>query len=694
MKRFTILLLSLMTLGMYAQTPTPISTNFGETGIYASNYTYGSYTSDNQTIQCPVGETVLFSAGNYVNGITAIPGVWTAGTTDDKATYKVIDNPEQGGINNNTKCLEVICHNTDGSIGIDFSTLLGGNPFLKGRRRISMLFKAGPGMGTNFYAKMQLETNYGSDGVQKYALGAYYDATTDKTDDERHDGWKRLYFDFTPYNQPDNNYQNSYHQYAIGEYPYQLVFTPKRYDVEIGSNGRDIIKKGDKYIFGDESEEDFSGVVHCENGDVYYIDDIRIEDLPYAEGYWIHDDANLPKGYLSGVNWISSGCSLPTLENGVLRLSGTWLKGMNLVNPEIWEEEVKTLTRITTYWPWNYEFNEYRDLSWHVNSNKVKLMVFKDDSQLRWPDRGGLIGTNSENGYPPHFIDNLNVLIFAEKSCVRPDEGNNLDAHWHDTNAVIHYKSSDTHYNGATGDIWEAWDLELTDNYPFLNPRLFTALNTIKLHRTMKPGFNTITYPFYVTAAELQSARVGSIYFGMNDENLLFVTASQTEPNKPYITDKFKPLYDAGRGINVTENYQEIHLSEKREVHTVDENYTEYSSDATSGTLHGTYKRISGEDKWAIVTDGSWQGFMQGGAGSTIKPFRGYLDILPNAASAGARSLSILDDDATGMGTGMVNGIETVETIHDLQGRAIKAGSLSSLPKGIYIINGKKTMIK
>ena len=28
MKRFTILLLSLMTLGMYAQTPTPISTNF------------------------------------------------------------------------------------------------------------------------------------------------------------------------------------------------------------------------------------------------------------------------------------------------------------------------------------------------------------------------------------------------------------------------------------------------------------------------------------------------------------------------------------------------------------------------------------------------------------------------------------------------------------------------------------------
>lgn len=689
MKRFTILLLSLMTLGMYAQNPTQISTNFGnETGIYASDYTYG--------IDCPVGETVLFSAEKYDKGTIDISGVWTAGETEaDKALYEVVENTKRDGINNNAKCLKVTCRNTDGSIGINFSTFLGGNPFLQGRRRISMLFKAGPGMGTRFYAKMQLETKYEDNPEQKYALGAYYDATEDNPT-AGHDGWKRLYFDFTPYNQTDNNnYGEAYHRYVIGEYPYQLVFTPKRYEVEIGSDGRTINKMGDKITFTGESEETFTGVVHCEIGDVYYIDDIRIEDLPYAEGYWIHDDTNLPKGNLSGVNWISSDCKLPKLENGVLRLSGTWLKGMNLVNPEIWEEEVKNLTRITTYWPWNYEFNEYRDLSWHVNSNTVKLMVFKDDSQLRWPDRGGLIGTNSEGeGYPPHFIDNLNVLIFAEKSCVRPDEGNNLDAHWHDTNAVIHYKDGDIHYNGATGDIWEAWDLELTDNYPFLNPQQFTALNTIKLHRTMKPGFNTITYPFYVTAAELQSARVGSLYFGMNDENLLFVTASQTEPNVPYITDKFTPLYDKDLGINVTEKYQEIHLSAKREVHTVDENYEGYSSDAKSGKLYGTYKRISGKDLWTIVTDGSWQGFMKGGPESTIKPFRGYLTVLPNAASAGARSLSILDDDATGMGTGMVNGIETVETIHDLQGRAIKAGSLSSLPKGIYIINGKKTMIK
>lgn len=658
MKRFTFLLLSLMTLGMYAQTPISISTDF--------TVDYGDRRK---------GETVIWASDHVTRNSAS--SFWGDGNT-----HEVVENPEKGGINPRTNCLKVTCNNDDGSIGINLDNLFGDYGInLNGRRRISMLFKAGTNtstgaaMGNSYYTQMQLETNYGSDGRQIYKLGAYYDATEDKSTDARHDGWKRLYFDFTPYNTLDDSWNNGYHTKVIGDYPDKLMFKPKICIVTTNPNDRFQITSFTTHT--------------CAVNDVYYIDDIRVEDEPYAEGYWIDDNENLPTGTMTDGKWNTGGCQLPKGgTNGVLHLSGTWLKGENIVNPELgwW-------SGATTNCAWIYEFNEYRDLSWHVKHDEVKLMVFKDDAILRWPDRGGLLGTNGDRpDLPYRFINNLNVLIFAEKSCILPDEVDNLGAHWHDTNAVIHYKDEEIRYNGATGDIWEAWELELTDNYPFLNPQQFTVQNTIKLHRTMKPGFNTITYPFYVTAAELQSARVGSIYFGINDENLLFVTASQTEPNKPYITDKFTPLFDADRGINVTANYQEIHLSEEREVLTVDENYTGYSSDATSGTLYGTYKRISGEDKWAIVTDGSWQGFMQGGADSTIKPFRGYLTVLPNAASAGARSLSILDDDATGIG--MVNGIETVETIHDLQGRAIKAGSLSSLPKGIYIINGKKTMIK
>ena len=625
MKRFTILLLSLMTLGMYAQTPTPISisTDF--------DVDYGDRRK---------GETMIWEAKDFNpdETNTTTLGVW------GDSNPQVVVNPDKDGINQNDKCLKLTCSDTDGF----FKMHLPSGFNLNGRRRISMLYK---GVGKEFYAQLELVDEY-SGGSNNWKLGAYQDV----------DGWKRLYFDFTPYDEgTGDGYIN------VADEPDVLVFKPK-------------IKDKDYAIQNSLA------------GDVYYIDEIKVEDVPYAEGYWIHDNTHWPKGTFNAdatPKWNTDDCELPIDgSNGVLHLSGTWLKGRNIVNSDCETANTESDPKnIAGYWV--YEFNEYRDLSWHVKPDEVKLMVFNKDSKLRWPDRGGLLGTNTgtpeaAQGYPDRFINNLNVLIFAEKSCILPDEVDNLDANWHDTNAVVHYGSN----------VWKTWDLELTDDYPFLNPQQFTVQNTIKLHRTMKPGFNTITYPFYVTAAELQSARVGSIYFGINDENLLFVTASQTEPNKPYITDKFTPLFDADRGINVTANYQEIHLSAERSVLPVDEDYTGYSSDATSGTLYGTYKRISGKDKWAIVTDGSWQGFMQGGEGSTIKPFRGYLDILPNAASAGARSLSILDDDATGMGTGMVNDIETVETIYDLQGRAIKAGGLSSLPKGIYIINGKKTMIK
>ena len=432
MKRNKLLILSLFAVEAYAQSPMTISTDFPVT--YGTGY--------------PKGEKVLFEPDNYDTDVTEIAGVWTAGTTENKATYKVIANPAQGGINTSAKCLEVTCRNDDGSIGINFSELVLLNkelPNLNGRRRISMLFKDdkndGISLGKDYYTQMQLETNYEGDGKQVYCLGAYYDAIDNS--EAGHDGWKRLYFDFTPYNTKDN----SYHTKVIGDFPSQLVFKPKICKVTIASDNRTITE----YL-----------PLTCSAGDVYYIDDIKIEDVPYAEGYWINDDANLPKGTKIWHDaeqyneWNTASCALPKSgSNGVLHLSGTWLKGENLVNPEKGKDGT-----------WVYEFNEYRDLSWHVKPGDVKLMVFHKDSKLRWGDRGGLLGTNTAGdvaqGYPARFIDNLNVLIFAEKSCILPDEVDNLAANWHDTNAVIHYSNDNS---------WKAWELELTENYPFLNPQ-------------------------------------------------------------------------------------------------------------------------------------------------------------------------------------------------------------------------------
>lgn len=649
MTKIKLLLLSLFAVEAYAQSPMTISTDF--TVDYGTGY--------------PKGEKVLFEPDNYDIDVTGITGVWTAGTTEeDKATYKVIDNPAKGGINTSAKCLEVTCRNTDGSIGINFSELVLLNnelPNLNGRRRISMLFKAGKNnktqtpLGNGYYTQLQLETEYGTDGKQVYCLGAYYDAINNS--EAGHDGWKRLYFDFTPYNTTDN----SYHTKVIGDYPSRLVFKPKICKATIDPNNREIT---------------WYETHTCSAGDVYYIDEIKIEDVPYAEGYWIED---WPKGTFNAdatPKWNTTNCALPLSEsNGVLHLSGTWLKGENLVNPEKGKDGT-----------WVYEFNEYRDLSWHVKPGDVKLMVFHKDSKLRWGDRGGLLGTNTAGdvaqGYPARFIDNLNVLIFAEKSCILPDEVDNLEANWHDTNAVIHYSNDDS---------WKAWELELTENYPFLNPQTtgtegiaFTVESKIKVHRTMKKGFNALIYPFSLTAEELCCSRVGTVYHHKDSQKLYFVPKTETEPNVPYITEGFTPTFVKGT-INVGLDYQEF--SGVRTVSTVDSEFAYSSAGADGVAFKGNYKEISGKDKWGLVTQNDWQGFKRGGNTSKFKPFRGYIE---GSLSASAIRLFMTDDEITG-----IDSVESVTTTdncwYSLDGRMLTDKPAKS---GIYIKNGKKVIIK
>ena len=631
-----------MTLETYAQSPMTISTDF--------TVNYGERRK---------GEQVLFEPDNYDTNLTEITGVWTAGTTEDKATYKVITNPAQGGINTSAKCLEVTCRNYDGSIGINFENILGYTPNLNGRRRISMLFKAGKNgetpLGNKYYTQLQLETNYESDGNQVYCLGAYYDAIDN--DEAGHDGWKRLYFDFTPYNTKDD----SYHTKVIGESPYQLVFKPKICKVTIASDNRTITEYQPHT---------------CSPNDVYYIDDIRIEDVPYAEGYWINDDTNLPKGEKIWHDaeqyneWNTASCALPKNgSNGVLHLSGTWLKGENLVNPEKGLEGT-----------WVYEFNEYRDLSWHVKPEEVKLMVFHKDSKLRWGDRGGLLGTNTaddvEHGYPARFINNLNVLIFAEKSCILPDEVDNLAANWHDTNAVIHYSNDNS---------WKAWELELTDDYPFLNPQEFTVENLIKIHRGMKEGFNALVYPFSLTAEELCCSRVGTIYHHKDDNKLYFVPKTETEANVPYITENFKSTFIAGE-VNVGDTYQEF--KGPRTVSTVDEGYA-YASGASTGKLYGVYQRTSGKDKWGFVNGI----FKKGGENSSFKTFRAYLDFPAGSAAKMFSSFNLEMMELTGVSmTDANNKGNNSDYVYDLYGRRYPRTDLfkGNLPRQIYIVDGKK----
>lgn len=617
MRRFTLLLLAVMTMGAYAQSPMTISTDF--TVDYGSGY--------------PKGETMIWEAKNYNENESnhETLGVWS----DSNPT--IVSNPDKTGINKNEKCLKLTCADTDGF----FKMHLPAGFNLNGRRRISLLYK---GMGKEFYSQLELVDDYGG-GTNNWKLGAYQDV----------DGWKRLYFDFTPYDEGGTGY------IPVSDEPDVLVFKPK-------------IK--DKDYNGQNSLAD----------DIYYIDEIKVEDVPYAEGYWIHDNTNLPKGTFDSnttPKWNTDACQLPTSgSNGVLHLSGTWLKGRNIVNSDMTTANTESDPKgIAGYWV--YEFNEYRDLSWHVKPDEIKLIVFHKDSKLRWGDRGGLLGTNTDaevsQGYPKRFIDNLNVLIFAEKSGILPDEVDNIEANWHDVNAVIHYSDDDS---------WKAWELEMTDNYPFLNPQEFTVENLTKIHRGMKEGFNAIIYPFALTAKELRCSRVGTIYHHKDDNKLYFVPKTETEANVPYITENL--TFGENTTSKIFYDYQEIPGS--RTVSTVDETHA-YASGTDTGTLYGVYQRTSGENKWGFANGE----FKKGGASSSFKTFRAYLDFPEGSSAKMFSSFNLEMMDPTGIESLTPStSRKGEESIYDLQGRKIVNGKWSNgqMPKGIYIVNGRKHIIK
>lgn len=607
-----------MTLETYAQSPMTISTDF--------TVDYGDRRK---------GETMIWEAKNFDENEsnTTTLGVWT------DSNPQVVANLDKNGINKNDKCLKLTCSDANGF----FKMRLPSGFNLNGRRRISMLYK---GMGKEFYAQLELVDEFTGGGSNTWKLGAYQDV----------EGWKRLYFDFTPYDEgTGTGYIN------VADEPDVLVFKPKikdkNYDIQ-----------------------------NSTAGDVYYIDEIKVEDVPYAEGYWIHDNVQWPKGTFDAgatPKWNTDNCKLPTDgSNGVLHLSGTWLKGRNIVNPDC--ETANTVSDPKSkagYWV--YEFNEYRDLSWHVKPEEVKLMVFKNDSKLRWPDRGGLLGTNTGTpeaaaGYPDRFINNLNVLIFAEKSCILPDEVDNLAANWHDINAVIHYSNDDS---------WKAWELELTDNYPFLNPQEFTVENLIKIHRGMKEGFNALVYPFSLTADELHSSRVGTIYHHKDANKLYFVPKTATEANVPYITENL--TYGENTTSKIKKDYQEIPAG-SRTVSTVDETYA-YASKTSTGTLHGVYQETNGKDKWGLAGGV----FKKGGANSYFKTFRAYLDFPAGSAAKMFSSFNLEMMELTGVSmTDANNKDNNSDYVYDLYGRRYPRTDLfkGNLPRQIYIVDGKKVI--
>ena len=212
----------------------------------------------------------------------------------------------------------------------------------------------------------------------------------------------------------------------------------------------------------------------------------------------------------------------------------------------------------------------------------------------------------------------------------------------------------------------KAASVTLNDKYAFNIPYGFDA-TTVTLIRNLRGGINSFVLPFWVNAEDLKSKSL-AIYSSENSENVVFTKVTEVGANTPFIT------VDYNNGVENT-----LTWSNKGFVATP----------ASLGEqFKGVYAPQNAEGLYGINDKGELQ---KGAAGTPIKPFHAYYEA--PAGQAAPNKISF-EGEATGINNVAATTVAN-SAVYDLSGRRVAeklAGA--SLVKGIYVVNGKKVVVK
>lgn len=232
-------------------------------------------------------------------------------------------------------------------------------------------------------------------------------------------------------------------------------------------------------------------------------------------------------------------------------------------------------------------------------------------------------------------------------------------------NTIVYAKENYKHANvvvGADG-AGTAESLELTDANAFNAPYEFKA-ESVKLTRDVQKGINSFVLPFAVTADELGATQVAKYdsYDKDGDKKAYFnPVEKEVAANTPFLT------MDVAKDKVVGE----LTFGEKAIAVTP----TNLGADFV-----GVYAPQSAEGKYGIDNNGKLH---KGGAGATIAAFHAYLNV--------TAPLGVAFNGSTPTAINGVAADKVADTaVYDLSGRRV----YGKLQKGLYIVNGKKVVVK
>lgn len=276
------------------------------------------------------------------------------------------------------------------------------------------------------------------------------------------------------------------------------------------------------------------------------------------------------------------------------------------------------------------------------------------------------ICSNVDDGWKPINIDDfakLNDKLSADVTSIDMRKastlGVDINKFFKNPNTIVYAKENYEHANVVVGDngTGTADNLELTDANAFNAPENFTATN-VKLTRSLQNDINSFVLPFYVSAEDL-GCKVAT-YKGCDAGNYAnFETVKFVDANTPFLT---------------------IGANEASELTFTDKGIVATPDNLGEGFV-GVYKRTNAEGFYGINGDGKLQ---MGGAKAYVNPFHAYLNV-------NKKLEAVAFDGST---VTAINGIaadKVADTaVYDLSGRRVNG----KLNKGLYIMNGKKVVVK
>lgn len=202
------------------------------------------------------------------------------------------------------------------------------------------------------------------------------------------------------------------------------------------------------------------------------------------------------------------------------------------------------------------------------------------------------------------------------------------------------------------------------------------GVNNVIVNRTFAKGWNTVCLPFDVAVASLQATKAQE-FVSSNGSSLTFneVADGVLKANVPYLVffdnEVSDPFYYGGK-VEATNPTPVEHNG-----------FTFVGNYEASKSMEGLY---------GVASEGDVQKIMLGTAGSTLPATCAYF----TTKKLNANGLRICFDGGEVTGINQVNGAQaqSAGAVYNLQGIKVSNHGTNNLPAGLYIMQGKKVIVK